>query len=287
MTDGTRAALRGADATLRGADDTAVVIGNPADYRDERATLTARTISYCRRDDRIDATGRVRASWAGEKREGLLGGKESGPLFSESESLRVTEGRKKLLLAGGVRAWQKENVLRSETLEVDDAARTLRAERNVRVFLRREAAFRPAGSAGGKAGAATETVNAAGDLLTHREADRFVRIEGHAWLLSGAWQVAADVTDLRLAADRSVEFAEARGSVVLEDRWQHRRGEGTKATWRPQSEVVTLEGNPATAVDGKGNRTSGAILTFRQGRSQVDVETGTVPTETTLKPEGS
>ena len=283
LTEGTRAALSGSEATIRGRDDTAVVAGSPAEYRDKEGSLTARSIAYSRREDRIDATGRVRAAFSGERREGLLGGREGGPVFSESDSLRITEGRKKLLLAGSVKAWQKENVLRCETLLVDDGERSLRAERNVRVFLRRDPAARPAG----RTGAGAETINASGDVLTHREADRFVRIEGQASLLSGTWQVNADVTDLRLGADRSVEYAEARGSVVLEDRGQKRRGEGSKATWRPTSEVVTLEGSPANAVDGRGNRTSGAILTFRQGRSQVDVETGAVPSETRLRPEGS
>ncbi|HEX2798465.1 MAG TPA: hypothetical protein VHQ44_02230, partial [Thermoanaerobaculia bacterium] len=89
-------------------------------------------------------------------------------------------------------------------------------------------------------------------------------------------------------APRAIEYTEARGAVVVEDRAQHRRGEGTKAIWRPLTEAVTLEGSPATALDGKGNRSTGAVLTFRQGRSQVDAETDTsVPTETILKPEGS
>lgn len=282
LTDGARAALHGTEATLRGADDAAVIAGSPADYRDAEASLAARTIAYSRREDRIDATGQVRAAWSGDRQGGLLGGRDSGPVFSESDSLRVSEGRRKLLLAGNVRAWQKENVLRCDTLLVNDTERSLRAERNVRVFFRREPAPRSAGRPG-----PPETLNASGDLLTYREADRFVRIEGRSEVLSGAWQMNADVTDLRLAPDRSVEFAEARGTVVLEDRLQRRHGEGTKATWRPQAEAVTLEGSPATAVDGKGNRTTGAVLTFRLGRSQVDVETGAVPSETTLKPEGS
>lgn len=282
LTDGGRAALRGSEATLRGADDVAVISGSPADYTDREATLAARTIVYSRREDRIDATGRVRASWRGERPAGLLGARESGPVFSESESLRISEGRKNVLLAGNVRAWQKENVLRCETLLVNDAERSLRAERNVRVFLRREPAPRTAGLA-----APSETINASGDLLTHRETDRLVRIEGHSQILSGSWQINADATDLRLAPDRSIELAEARGAVLLEDRALRRHGEGSKATWRPQAEAVTLEGSPATAVDGKGNRTTGAVLTFRQGRSQVDVETGSVPSETKLKPERS
>ena len=137
-------------------------------------------------------------------------------------------------------------------------------------------------------GRASETVNATGDVLVHREEDRFVRLEGHATMTSGTWTMSSDVTDIRLAPDRAIEYTEARGAVVVEDRAQHRRGEGTKAIWRPQTEAVTLEGSPATALDGKGNRSTGAVLTFRQGRSQVDVETdASVPTETILKPEGS
>src|SRR5450759_1952119 len=137
-------------------------------------------------------------------------------------------------------------------------------------------------------GRASETVNAAGDVLVHREAERFVRLEGHATMTSGVFTLSSDVTDIRLAPDRTIEYTEARGAVVVEDRADHRRGEGAKAIWRPQTEAVTLEGSPATALDGKGNRSTGAVLTFRQGRSQVDVETdGSVPTETILKPEGS
>jgi lipopolysaccharide export system protein LptA len=122
----------------------------------------------------------------------------------------------------------------------------------------------------------------------HREEERFVRLEGHATMTSGVFTMNSDVTDVRLAPDRTIEYTEARGNVLVEDRAEHRRGEGTKAVWRPRTETVTLEGSPATALDGKGNRSTGAVLTFRQGQSQVDVETnGSVPTETILRPEGS
>jgi lipopolysaccharide export system protein LptA len=291
VSDGSRATLRGAEATLRGADDTAVLSGTPAapaEYRDERGSLTAATLSYARRDDRIDASGQVRAAWAVEGRGELLGNRDDGPLHSESDTLRLSDRRSKLLLTGNVRAWQKESVLRSELLELDDAAHVLRAERNVRVFLRRASAPKGAlPAAVGKGAPTGETINATGDLLTHREAERLIRIEGHATVVSGTWEVTSDVADFHLTPDRAVDYAEARGAVALEDRSQRRKGNGSKATFRPRSEVVTLEGSPAVAFDGKGNRTSGAVLTFRQGRSQVDVETGGVASETTLKPEGS
>ena len=145
-------------------------------------------------------------------------------------------------------------MLRCGTLELDDKEKTLRAEQNVRAFFRRETAP-PRGKTGkGSAPAGSETVNAASDVLTHREADRFVRLEGHATITSGPWTMNADVTDIRLTETRAIEYAEARGAVVVEDRAEHRRGEGTKAIWRPVTEAVTLEGSPATALDGRGNQ---------------------------------
>jgi lipopolysaccharide export system protein LptA len=294
--DGTRATIRAPHATLRGRDETAVFAGDPgapADYRDERGTIRARTLSWSRREERVDAAGDVKTTYAGggERRVGLLGSDSAAPFFSESDTLRLTGRTSKILLTGSVRAWQNENVLRCGSLELDDREKTLRAEQNVRAFFRREASA-PKGRAG-KAGkapapAGSETVNASSDVLTHREADRFVRLEGHATISSGPWTMNADVTDIRLTETRAIEYAEARGAVVVEDRAEHRRGEGTKAVWRPVTEAVTLEGSPATALDGRGNKSTGAALTFRQGRSQVDVETGgSVPTETVLRPEGS
>ncbi len=291
--DGTRASVKAPHATLRGRDETAVFSGEPgtpADYRDERGTIRARTLAWSRRDERVDAAGSVKASYAGGagRRVGLLGSESSAPFFTESDTLRLSGRASKVLLTGSVRAWQNENVLRCGTLELDDAEKTLRAEQNVRAFFRRETT--PAKGKAGKAAApaGSETVNASSDVLTHREADRFVRLEGHATITSGPWTMNADVTDIRLSETRAIEYAEARGAVVVEDRAEHRRGEGTKAVWRPSTEAVTLEGSPATALDGRGNKSTGAALTFRQGRSQVDVETGgNVPTETVLRPEGS
>jgi lipopolysaccharide export system protein LptA len=97
----------------------------------------------------------------------------------------------------------------------------------------------------------------------------------------------ADVTDVVLGPDRAVDHAEARGNVVVEDRADRRRGEGAMATWRPQADAITLEGQPATAFDGKGNRMTGARLTFQKGSGRVDVETGPgIPSQGILRPEG-
>ncbi len=293
LTDGKRAVLKAPHGTLRGREDTAVFSGEPdapARYRDERGAIAARSLAWNAREEKLDAAGAVKASYApgaGPGRGGFLGGDGKTPFFSESETLRMASRASTLVLTGAVRAWQGENVLRCGKLELDDAARTMRAEQKVQAFFRREATP-PKGARPPPGGRTSETINATGDVLIHREDERFVRLEGHATMTSGIFTMTSDVTDIRLAADRTVEYTEAKGSVVVEDRAQHRRGEGTKAIWRPETDAVTLEGAPATALDGKGNRSTGAILTFRQKSSQVDVETnGSVPTETILKPEGS
>lgn len=278
--DGPRARLTGARGTVRGADETAVFVGEPgrpATWSDARGTVRAQTLQYARREGRADASGSVFATYTGAGSGPLPGAEPDSPYFSESDRLTVFPAARRAILAGNVKAWQKENVLRCATLTLE--GRDLRAEGDVRANLKRRAA----------AGARTpdETVTASGDLLTHHEADRTVRIEGRAVLISGGFQLNADVTDIRLGADRSAEYAEARGTVVIEDHLRHRRGEGKRATWRSQSDVVTLEGEPARAIDGSGNRLAGAVLTFRQGRSRVDVESAPgVTTEGVFRPEG-
>jgi lipopolysaccharide export system protein LptA len=287
FTDGTRVSLTAPHGTLRGADKTAVFSGNAAQlvsYRDPQGALTAENVAYDQAADRVDASGRVRATYGGERKMELLGGATNEPLYSESATLRLENREQHLTLTGKVRAWQGENVLRSASLQLDDVARLLRAEGDVHAFFRRKQSA--PGSPAPKGG--TDTVNASGDLLTYREADRFVRIDGKANVVSGVWTISSDATDIRLAPDRTVEYAEARGAVRLEDRELHRRGEGSKATWRPATDAVTLDGTPAVAVDGKGNRLTGAVLTFRQGRSRVDVQSSeAVGSEAVLKPEGS
>ena len=75
---------------------------------------------------------------------------------------------------------------------------------------------------------------------------------------------------------------------MIEDRSDGRRGEGARATWRPQTGAISLEGRPATALDGKGNRMTGALLTFQRASGRVDVETGPgIPSQGILRPGGT
>jgi lipopolysaccharide export system protein LptA len=284
LTDGTRATLKAAKGTVRGADQAAVFSGDsehPASYVDERGSLNGATISYQRSGQIVGASGNVRSVYTSVGGGLLPGAAPDEPFHSLSDTLRYAGVEKTLTLTGNVKAWQKEQVLRCRTLLLDlhdEAAKSLRAEGTVQVFLRRKPVAPPGTHT--QAPAQSETVNASGELLTYREADRFIRIETQSRIVSGSWVIASDLADFHLGADQSIEYAEARGTVVMDDRAMHRHGEGTKATWRPQTDLVTLDGSPATAVDGRGNRLTGATLTYRQGRSRVDVETsGSVPTE--------
>jgi len=285
LSEGTHLTVRAPRASLRGVDESAVFAGsveNPARYEDEKAKVSATVLTWFRRDDRIEGAGSVKTSFRGGEGSEILGGGSERPVFSESDFLRVTPSERKVLLTGNVTAWQEENVLRAQSLLVDDRERSLRAEGNVRAVLRRR-------RVDPKTKAATiETVTASGSVLTHREADRLLRIEGSSSIVSGTWVMNADVTDVLLGPERTIDHAEARGNVVVEDRSDGRRGEGAKATWRPQAEAISLEGRPATALDGKGNRMTGALLTFQKGSGRVDVETGPgIPSQGILRPEGT
>lgn len=284
LAEGMRMSVRAPRATLRAMDESAVFAGTvdePARYEDEKARVLANVLTWFRRDERIEGAGHVKTTFRGREGSEILGGGSGAPVSSESDFLRVTSADRKVLLTGNVTAWQEENVLRAQSLLLDDRERSLRAEGNVRTTFRRKRVD-PKTKAG-----VVETVAASGNVLTHREAERLLRIEGSSSVTSGTWVMKADVTDVVLGPDRAVDYAEARGNVVVEDRADRRRGEGAMATWRPQADAITLEGQPATAFDGKGNRMTGARLTFQKGSGRVDVETGPgIPSQGILRPEG-
>lgn len=285
VSEGTSASVRAPRATLRGEDETAVFAGTsemPARYEDAQARVTATVLTWFRRDGRIEAAGAVKSVFRGREGSDLLGGSPGAPVFSESDFLRATPAEGGIVLTGNVTAWQEENILRAEALRLDDRDRSLRAEENVRVVLRRRRVDPETKVA------VLETMTASGEVLTHREADRIVRIEGASRVVSGTWVMNADVTDVVLGPEQTVEKAEARGNVVIEDRADGRRGDGAKAVWQPLSGAVSLEGRPATALDGKGNRLTGAILTFQRESGRIDVETGPgVPSQGIIRPEGT
>lgn len=284
VSEGTRSSVTSPRATLRGVDESAVFAGTadqPARYEDEKTRVQANVLTWFRREERIEGAGNVKTTFRGREGSEILGGDSAAPVSSESDFLRVTSTDRKVLLTGNVTAWQEENVLRAQSLALDDRNRSLRAEGNVRTTFRRRRVD-PKTKAG-----VVETIAASGNVLTHHEADRLLRIEGTSSVSSGNWVMKADVTDVVLGPSRTVDYAEARGNVVVEDRADRRRGEGATATWRPQLDAVTLEGQPAVAFDGKGNRMTGARLTFQKGSGRVDVETGPgIPSQGILRPEG-
>lgn len=285
LSEGERTKVVAPSATLRAEDESAVFAGSGADkarYEDESARVSADVLTWFRREQRMEGAGNVKAAFRGREGSEVLGGDSDAPVFSESDFLRVRPEERTVLLTGNVTAWQGENVLRGQSILLDDRDRSLRAERDVRAVLRRR-------RVDPKTKAATvETITASGSVLTHREEDRLVRIEGSANVVSGTWTMKADVTDVVLGPERTIDHAESRGNVVVEDRADGRRGEGAKATWDPRADAVALEGRPATALDGKGNRMTGARLRFQRGSGRVDVETGPgIPSQGVLRPEGT
>ena len=285
LAEGPRAKASAPRASLRSEDEAAVFAGTPGDparYQDESSRVTATVLTWFRRDERIEGAGNVKTSFQGREGSEILGSASEAPVFSESDFLRVEPALRTVLLTGNVTAWQEENVLRGQSILLDDRDRSLRAEGAVKAVLRRRRADPKT------RGTVVETITASGGVLTHREKERLLRIEGASSVVSGTWTMKADVTDVVLGPDRTIDHAEARGNVVVEDRADGRRGEGSRATWSPRSDTVSLEGRPATALDGKGNRMTGALLRFQRGSGRVDVETGPgIPSQGVLRPEGT
>jgi lipopolysaccharide export system protein LptA len=243
-----------------------------ARFEDPKASIRARVLTYQRKLDQLDASGDVKAVFRDGSGRTLPGGKSGEPFNSNSATLRFMGPEKKAILTGSVRVWQNDSVLRCATLTLDDAAKELHAEGDVQASLRRRK-----NGPNGKPTGIIETITASGNSLTHQEARKVIRVEGKAVLISGPWKLNADIADIKLGPEDSVQYAESRGNVILEDQTTQRRGEGQKAIWRPEQDLVTLDGTPATAFDRIGNRVTGAAA-FQAGpiahRRGIQRETG-------------
>ncbi|MBL8114771.1 MAG: LPS export ABC transporter periplasmic protein LptC, partial [Acidobacteria bacterium] len=273
LRDGESRTLLASRGTVRGREDSAVFEGTEAEaarFEDPKASIRARVLTYQRKLDQLDASGDVKAVFRDGSGRTLPGGKSGEPFNSNSATLRFMGPEKKAILTGNVKVWQNDSVLRCATLTLDDAAKELHAEGEVQASLRRRK-----NGPNGKPTGIIETITASGNSLTHQETRKVIRVEGKAVLLSGPWKLNADIADIKLGPEDSVQYAESRGNVVLEDQTTRRRGEGQKAIWRPEQDLVTLDGTPATAFDGIGNRVTGAQLRFKQGQSRIDVESST------------
>lgn len=195
-------------------------------------------------------------------------------IAAERAIVRHREGAARYL--GNARAWQEDDFVRAENLELDKGERVLTAWEKV------QSAFYGVEREVEKGKKEIVPVFVSAEKLVYTDAQRKTRYEGKVKIRQGSDQI--DAAEAEAVMDEQHKLAQmtAAREVVLTQ--PLRRGTGDLLVYTAAKDAAVLTGNPAQVVDREHDATSkGARLTLhlRDARIEGDDESGAKRVKTT------
>jgi lipopolysaccharide export system protein LptA len=177
---------------------------------------------------------------------------------------------------GNARAWQEDDFIRGDNLELDKGERMLNAWGNVQsAFYSVERETEP-----GKKEIVPIFVTA--DKLTYTDSDRKAHYEGKVKVRQAADQIDAETADALMDEDKKLSQLTAAQNVILTQ--PQRRGTGDLLVYTAATDAAILTGKPAFLEDRERATTSKSpqlTLYLRDARMQAVDETGKKRVRTT------
>jgi LPS export ABC transporter protein LptC/lipopolysaccharide transport protein LptA len=258
-------------------NETLALRGKPVLW-DSSARTHADEIDTQLGEEVTNARGRVRTTYYSRETTGGTTPfkKSKAPVFltSDRATVRHREGAARYL--GDVRAWQDDNFVSAETIELDRNERMMTAWDGVQSALYsidRE-------GEGGRKEVVPLFVSA--DRLTWREATRVVSYEGHVKVRQATDRIEAATAEAVMDEENRMTRLVAVKEVVLTQ--PERRATGDRLEYEVASETAILRGNLAEIDDrARSVTTKGAQLTLhlRDARIEANDESGAKRVRTT------
>ncbi|MGC8915548.1 MAG: LptA/OstA family protein [Thermoanaerobaculum sp.] len=210
------------------------------------------------------ASGGVRGSMGGD-------GQEGGLRFAAARASGAVSDRNRVTLAGDARVWQRDRLLRADTMVLDGTTNSLRAVGNV---------F----SKGGSEGTSMGTIEAA--ELTYDRTKGEALFSGGVRVSDARGLVTADSLLAYLSEKGEILRGEFRGQVVVQEKAAGRTLRGDTAVYRGANETLEVWGQPAVAEETSGNRIRASRITWNRASQTMEVG-GDVdrPSETLYHPQ--
>jgi LPS export ABC transporter protein LptC/lipopolysaccharide transport protein LptA len=252
-----------------GFDPTVVTDGN---------TLKAHLIEFSPKAQTAKATGAVIAQLVnrgGPAADSSNVFPAQKPVFVNSDVVTMRQANKTAMFSGNVRAWQENNTMFSQEMQVQGAGDVITARGNVRTLL-----FNT--NSNPAAQPRTIPMKSRSDQMIARKNDRRIDLSGNVEIDDEARQMTAENATLYFDANKKVDHVDAEGKIVLIEQPTQRRATGDKATYLVQKKMIYLHGNPATVTAPNGS-TTGQNITMDIGHNKVFVENPTAPAKGTYK----
>jgi lipopolysaccharide transport protein LptA len=244
-------------------------------------TLKAKQIEFAPRAQTARATGSViaqlaaRGKAAGASADGTNLFPSQKPVFVNSDELIMRHAQKIAQFTGNVRAWQDNNTILSQELQVQGAGDSITARGNVRTLLYNTSTD-----------AARKTpMQANSEQLIARKNERRVELLGKVSIVDETRNLKSEKATLFLDENRKVERMEAENGVAMGESSTGRKGTGDKAIYHVEKKMIYVFGKPATISDPKGN-VAGQQIVFDIAKDRVQVLSSDGKTQGTYKHEG-
>lgn len=196
------------------------------------------------------------------------------PVFVNADELFMRQANKVAVFSGKVRAWQDNNTVLANELQVTGNGESIIARGNVRTLLYNTSSE-----------ARKTPVQSTSEQLVARKNDRRVDLVGKVTIVDETRTMKSEKSSFFFDDKNKMQRIEAETSVQLTENATGRKGTGDKAVYHVDKKMVYLSGAPATVTDPKGS-VSGQQIAFDLARDRVQVVSPETQTKGTYKHEG-
>jgi LPS export ABC transporter protein LptC len=190
--------------------------------------------------------------------------KVKSPVYVVSDRAELHHDTGVATYTGNARAWQDDNYVRGDKLNIYLNDKTMDANGHVQTAI-----YNSRRRVDGNA--VVVPVFAASDSMSYSDPNRLIHYEGNVDIKQGTDRLTGGVADVYLAKETSdMEKTIAQRNVVLTQ--PNRRGIGDWVQYTAADEVALLKGNPARVEDSEKGNTEGARLTLSVRDSKVTVD---------------
>jgi LPS export ABC transporter protein LptC/lipopolysaccharide transport protein LptA len=241
-------------------------------------TLKAKQIEFSPRAQTAHATGSVIAQLVSKgstpSAENTTLFPAGKPVFVNSDELFMRQANKTAVFTGHVRAWQDNNTVLANELQVTGNGDSIVARGNVRSMLYNTTAD-----------ARKTPVQSTSDQLVARKSDRRVDLVGKVTIVDETRNLKSEKAMFFFDDKNKVQRIEAENTVVVTESATGRKGTGDKAVYHVDKKMIYLSGSPATITDPTGS-VAGQQIAFDLARDRVQVVSPETQTKGTYKHEG-
>jgi lipopolysaccharide transport protein LptA len=199
----------------------------------------------------------------GDAKEGavdsVLFAADGEPVFVNADSVVAIQASRVVTFSGSVRAWQKENSIFTDEMQILRDGEEITGTGSVRIVVRQPAD-----------GGTIQSINARSERMRARRDSGRVELSGRVVIEESGRTLNADEAVFIFDRTNQIERMEALGNVVLAEASGARSARGDSATYRVQERLLRIVGEPAVLVDTSGE-ISGSEILFDTASEKVEV----------------